>query len=559
MLQHETKTILSSKVIERAIIYARVSTDEQAETGTSLNNQVERSLAYADALGLKVVNIFREDYSGKTLERPELVKVRELLQNGQAEHVIAYKPNRLDRSEWGLNLLILMAELKQMSVSLHYSEAGRQIDLSNPMEAFMYGSFAGWQAGEDHRETVTKLYEGRVNKAKAGNVMGSHLTPYGYQVYRWQEGKQKRRTLVIDEAEAPAVRLIFQWYVIGDETGARLSIRAIAAKLDQMGVPTRYGAKWGNTTLAHILKNKTYIGQWEYCKRSKLGTAPEPVAVEPIIDTETFEAAQEQLRENVASAKRNRKDGRYLLAHRVTCGDCGYKMSGVSSQRGKYSYVYYGCPSRFGNGHSRKCDARRFRADKVDATAWQYLADIAHDPDKLEKGLRGYQAATQEKIGPVQNELNHVNVLIVQHVQDLEEANENMEAVTGKRSKARYALQIDQIERTLDALEARKAGLEGQLNQKSITDEEIVQIRQFFAMIADDWEEISKDFASRQALVAWLDIQIRLVIEDGQQIVYLRGRIVADEKRLPVVSTIPQNGVHNQQTGFIIEARLVID
>ena len=89
----EPKTILEQfTVLERAIIYARVSTDEQAESGTSIDNQVDKSLAYAAANNLHVPPefIFKEDYSGKPLDRPELNKVRDLLRAGRADHLIRH-------------------------------------------------------------------------------------------------------------------------------------------------------------------------------------------------------------------------------------------------------------------------------------------------------------------------------------------------------------------------------------------------------------------------------------------------------------------------------------
>ena len=85
----------------------------------------------------KVVGIFKEDYTGKVLDRPELNKVREMFRAGQAEALISYKTNRLDRSEWGVNLLILLQELKSLGVELHYSQNRRQVDLNNPIEALM--------------------------------------------------------------------------------------------------------------------------------------------------------------------------------------------------------------------------------------------------------------------------------------------------------------------------------------------------------------------------------------------------------------------------------------
>lgn len=86
--------------MKRAIIYCRVSTDEQAERGTSLEAQQRESVAYCERAGLRVVRIFREDFSGVTLARPELAAARAMLEAGQAEAFVVHRPDRLDRSEW---------------------------------------------------------------------------------------------------------------------------------------------------------------------------------------------------------------------------------------------------------------------------------------------------------------------------------------------------------------------------------------------------------------------------------------------------------------------------
>lgn len=260
----ETQTVLEQfTVVERAIIYARVSTDEQAESGTSIDNQVEKSLAYAAALNMNVVAIFKEDYSGKPLDRPELNKVRDMLRAGQADNLIVYKTNRLDRSEWGVNLMLLLQELKLLGVSLHYSQDRRRIDLTNPIEALMQ-SISGWQAGEDHRETVSKLREGRFKRAKDGYVIPHGHAPYGYNPVK----ENKRWYFEIVEAEAVTVHLIFQWYVVGDETGKTLTLGKIADKLNEMGLLTRNGKIWRPATIQAVLANETYCGLWRYGKRT---------------------------------------------------------------------------------------------------------------------------------------------------------------------------------------------------------------------------------------------------------------------------------------------------
>jgi len=76
------------------------------------------------------------------LERPALSQLRKIIQTGKVDVLIVFKPNRLDRSEWGVNLLVLLQELKAFGVELHYSQEGRFVDLNNPLEALLQ-SFSG--------------------------------------------------------------------------------------------------------------------------------------------------------------------------------------------------------------------------------------------------------------------------------------------------------------------------------------------------------------------------------------------------------------------------------
>ncbi|NJN98211.1 MAG: recombinase family protein [Anaerolineales bacterium] len=262
-------------VIKRAIIYARVSTDDQAETGTSIDSQVEKSVAYAAAHNMVIAGIFKEDYTGTTLDRPELNKVRAMLRSGQADVLIAYKTNRLDRSEWGVNLLALLQELKGLGVELHYSQSGRQINLSNPVEALMQ-SIEGWQAGEDRNEIVRRLTDGKQHRMKQGSVMVFSRPPYGYKVVK----EDRLFKLEIEPDEAEVIRMIFQWYTVGIN-GIPLSLGSIQKKLNEMGVPTasktgerlvalrQDSNKWYRSVINSMLQNETYVGTWRYGKRNK--------------------------------------------------------------------------------------------------------------------------------------------------------------------------------------------------------------------------------------------------------------------------------------------------
>jgi DNA invertase Pin-like site-specific DNA recombinase len=74
----------------KAIIYIRVSTDEQADKGYSLQHQIERLEKYCEIHNIEVAAIFKEDYSAKTFNRPEFTKLLTMLKkNSKKEKSIA--------------------------------------------------------------------------------------------------------------------------------------------------------------------------------------------------------------------------------------------------------------------------------------------------------------------------------------------------------------------------------------------------------------------------------------------------------------------------------------
>jgi site-specific DNA recombinase len=532
---------LTFVVQERAIIYCRVSTDEQAESGTSIDNQTEKCLAYAQAQNMQIIATFKEDYTGRVLERPELNKVREMLRRGQADNLIVYKPNRLDRSELGVNLIRLYQELKSLGVSIHYAQDNHRVSLNNPMEEFMYISLAGFQSGVDHRETVIKLREGRFSRVRSGNVMVYSKSPYGYRVVK----QGKRTFLEVVEEEAGIIRLIFEWYVYGDKPGQPLSTYHIAKKLDSMGVPSkgdldpkfkksRGFGKWGRASVAYILSNETYAGRWYYGKEGRDKSQWVMVNVPEIVSPELFEAAQQKKKQRKNDASRRQKYN-YLLSGRIICGYCvKCRLCGETYiESNGHLRSYYFCSSHVGK---HKCQLPYFRTDLVDAAVWNWLESFLKDEKVLEKGLRDYQAEQQKNVDPILKQIANIDDLIKQYTEEWDEAYKTLRATKAQRAKAKTAAEIERIEGILDSFESQKKEFEAQIEIKSLTEEQILTIKELGAMMVADLDTIGQDFESKRTLITLLDVQARAVVEDGQRILYVTAKLTPREKRVAVLT-----------------------
>ena len=232
----ESKTTLSQfGAIKRAVSYRRVSTDEQAEQGTSLASQKKSNYAYAEKNGLKIVADFYDDYTGSSLDRPGLTKARGWLAARKADALIVYDSDRLSREP--LHYMLLRDEFNDLGIELHYTQRGR-IDLEDDGQ-MMIEDLQGRFAHQWKKKIVKLTTNGRREKAENGKVMLVR-PPYGYTIHKdvdtLSNGKiiVTNRRLVIEPTEAEVIDLIYRLYVVDD-----YSIRAIAQYLTEKGYKTR--------------------------------------------------------------------------------------------------------------------------------------------------------------------------------------------------------------------------------------------------------------------------------------------------------------------------------
>lgn len=390
--------------MKTAVVYRRVSTREQGEYGYSLQAQQTDITAYALAAGYQVVDDISDDESGMILNRPGLNRIRELLHAGRADVLIAHDSDRLSRNP--VDYITLRDELARLGVELHYSQRGRVGigTFGGDLVEDFYGRFAH----EWRRKLLENTRNGKRTAAQSGRVIVAKRPPYGY---RLDAGR-----LVIFEPEAVIVRLIFRLYVIdgnsiseiadeltrrNEPTFADLNIHTISGKKAPRGA-------WSRTSIRQIIKCETYAGVWYWGKqryvKNEAGKrqqvyAPrdEWIAVEvpAIIDRATWEIAQQKLVINRQMSRRNQKH-EYLLARRLTCGECGLPI--YAHYQGKFAY--YHC-SRRKQDHPGpgECHLPYARIAVVDTVIWQSVKRLISDPDYFTR-LANKSLAKQEAAQP---------------------------------------------------------------------------------------------------------------------------------------------------------------
>ncbi len=221
--------------------YARVSTDEQAREGVSLDAQQSRIRAYCEAKELELVDMLTDDgISGKTLDRPALRELLQRCERGEVGHVVVVKLDRLTRRT--RDLLALVDDLfLARHIELH--SVSESLDTSTPHGRFVLTLFGGLAQME--RELIGERTRSALAFKRENGQPTSH-PPLGFRV----NGNRRRMVPVPDELAI--VHRILQAWRQGQ------SYRAIAAKLAADGVPTKQGGRWHHGTVARIVQRRDW-------------------------------------------------------------------------------------------------------------------------------------------------------------------------------------------------------------------------------------------------------------------------------------------------------------
>jgi site-specific DNA recombinase len=254
---------------QQAAIYARVSTTDQADKGYSLPQQIDACLAMAQQGGYTVPesHILADDYTGVSLHRPQLMKLRTLVQHQLIHAVFVYDLDRLSRKL--AHQLMLCEEMDTCGVSLHVVAMPHN---DRSPEAQLFSNIRGSFHEYERTRILKRTRDGLVGRSKAGFPPGGTV-PLGYTYVRYVD---KGGHYEVHPEEAAIVTRIFRLYVTEG-----CSLKAIAAQLSAEHIPTRadrsrtqakrkYGAgTWYENTVSRILGNTAYIGTLHWGKRQR--------------------------------------------------------------------------------------------------------------------------------------------------------------------------------------------------------------------------------------------------------------------------------------------------
>jgi site-specific DNA recombinase len=216
----------------KAIGYIRVSSEDQARDGVSLEAQEAKIRAYADFKDLELVGIIEDDISAKNLNRPGVQKVLEMAKGKEIQAIVVHKLDRMFRS----TIDALETTKKFDSWGINFHSILENLDSQSAMGRFFFTLTAA--LAEMERGIIAERTKAALNHKKSqGRIYGQ--VPYGF--------KREGDNLCLDEAEEEAVKLILELRNEG------WNYSRIARELNGLGYKTKCGGGYFPQTVKNII------------------------------------------------------------------------------------------------------------------------------------------------------------------------------------------------------------------------------------------------------------------------------------------------------------------
>ena len=428
-----------------AVLYARVSTDEQARSGYSLAQQLEALGEYAAREGYRVLaEVADPGQSGASLERPGMDRVRDLVAAGGVSAVLAQDRDRFAREP--AYLFYLREEFGERGTELRALNDRADGSPEGELTTGILDQIARYE----RLKIAERSRRGKLRKAREGKVIATKRPHFGFRYNAARDGYE------VEEETMAVVRRIFR--MIGTEGAA---IRGVKKIFEREGLPTPEGKSiWGQFFIREAVNDDAYrphtweeiealaakgqmarevaarldpgkrYGIWwfnrrrtkryqvavngpegkTYKKRAKITPRPEAewIAVpipDPGVPREWVDLAREAIRDNKKFSQAGRREWQ-LSGGLARCAECGWAMRCLTSHGGgrrtegkKISFYYYCSRVSVGYEHNPCPNRRAHRVDRVEPLVWEYVSGVMKDPEslrsdidrmiELEKGTRG--------------------------------------------------------------------------------------------------------------------------------------------------------------------------
>ena len=359
--------------------YIRVSTPKQGQHGSSLQEQRDAILSFAQRNDLSVIAWFEDRETAAKVGRHEFSRMLLALKRRKATGIIFHK---IDRSTRNLRDWSDIQDLADQGIDIRFTQ--ESINLRSN-EGKLTGDFMAVISAHYIRNLREEVKKGIRGRLKQG--LYPLAAPLGYL----DQGGGKAK--IPDPERAPFVRAAYELYAAG-----KFSLHGLSDELYARGLRSKSGGQVGVNRLAELLRNPFYTG---VIRMRRSGESYAGVHL-PIISTKLFGQVQAALT-GKANAKVQRHD--FLLRRMLSCKSCPYRLIG-ERQKG---HVYYRC-------HTRTCQTSSIREEVIDAAIVAHLLPLnlsqeeAAEIREMARAMKhDWAAKTEVELRAVGLQLDNVN------------------------------------------------------------------------------------------------------------------------------------------------------
>ena len=360
----------------KAIVLARVSTEEQKEAGNSLPAQVERLKSYCQRKGLEVAKTFSFDESAYRNKRDEFDKVLDYLKTSKEKVAVCFdKVDRFSRNVFDKRVALLYELAMDDKIELHFASDNLVISPSiSATEKFHFGINLGLAKyySDAISDNVKRAYE---QKRRNGEWTGK--APIGY--INIIDGKGNR-DIVPNPDKAHLIQKLFEVYAAGNH-----SIRTLRIESARIGLKNAVGNPLSTSMIEHILKNPFYCGEAFSGTRDMRW----PHRYPRVISKELFDRCQAIL------SGWHKKPFQYaakpfIFRGLLKCARCGCTMS-PEIKKGKF--VYYSCTN-----YRKNCERIYVSEKELLGPIYKVLEKLSALPQEtIDEVVAGLKKASQYK------------------------------------------------------------------------------------------------------------------------------------------------------------------
>lgn len=446
---------------KNGVIYYRVSTEDQAHFGVSLEQQKKNCLNYAENNNIKVVKMFHDDgVSAKTTDRPSLQEMIKYCsqKNNVIDCVIVYKIDRLTRNVNDYSNILCL--LNKLGIKL----ASTTEAVDNSPEGKYIGNIMAASAQLDNdvkSQRVSACMQEKINQG-----YWCWHAPLGYLNSR---DEFNRKTITLDPIRAPLIAWLFEEYATGQYT-----VEELRKELNVKGFRSFKGKEVSTQLMYKILTNKFYIGIMTTKKKEY-----DNGLHEKIIDKELFYRCQAMLRKKHNKADNislSRTQGIFALKHFVICAFCGRPITAYFATGNGGKYPYYRC-------YNKNCSLKTSIAQKkIENDFTNYLKDII----PTNKFIKSFKAIILDVWQNEYKRINSNHQLRLKRINELK--NDKMKLIEMKKKEL---LPDEDFKEEFDKLRIELDKAEADLSETKIqefnVDEAVDYVFDFIKTLPDHW------------------------------------------------------------------------